>query len=131
MKAIQMDDAAIARFIGLFLPEGRINQRGKNELRLIAGALEVVLKPIGKEIAAEALLNGFRSLAYMISVSEPMERGEESPAYIATNSHSIHIGIDIKNLEKLVLSARVLTANKIYRSTEARLLMEQLEQFAR
>lgn len=101
-----MDSASIARFIKLFLPEGEINRRDKNELRIITAILKSLLMPLGKKISTDALLKGFSEMSYRIAVEEPIKDGEESIAYIATNSHSIYIGVDTGCLQQLSIFSK-------------------------
>ena len=131
MKTIEMDCASLERFVTSFLPEGTINHRGKkNELRLIANTLSILLQSIGREFALETLLQCFNNLSYVIAVVEPLDKGEQSAAYLATNAHSICIGIDAVSLKKLTVFAKVIAKNQLYRSRDSRLLAGQLIAFA-
>lgn len=129
METTQMTANSIERFIKLFLPEGNISQRGKNELRVIDSTLSELLKSIGKEITIEALFGAFQNLSYSISVVEPLLKGEGSAPYIATNSQSICIGVDALSLKKLGLFSKILLKNKIYRSRDSKALAEELRLF--
>jgi len=131
MKTIEMDCASLERFVTAFLPEGAINHRSKkNELRLIGNTLAILLQSIGRELALETLLQCFNNLSYAIAVIEPLEKGEESAAYLATNAHSICIGIDAVSLRKLTVFAKVIAKNQLYRSRDSRFLAGQLMAFA-
>jgi hypothetical protein len=59
-----------------------------------------------------------------------LDKGEQSAAYLATNAHSICIGIDAVSLKKLTVFAKVIAKNQLYRSRDSRLLAGQLIAFA-
>jgi hypothetical protein len=131
MKTIEMDCASLERFVTSFLPEGAINHPGKkNELRLIGKTLSILLQSVGRELALENLFQCFNNLSYTIAVIEPLEKGEQSAAYLATNTHSICIGIDAVSLKKLTVFAKVIANNELFRSRDSRFLARQLIAFA-
>jgi len=131
MKTTEMDCASLERFVTAFLPEGAINHRDKkNELRRVGNTLAILLQSVGRDLALETLLQCFKNLSYAIAVIEPLEKGEQSAAYLDTNAHSICIGIDAISLRKLTVFAEVIAKNQRYRSKDSRFLAGQLMAFA-
>lgn len=130
MTTTRNQDDWLECFILLFLPEGKTEQKGTNELRLIENILAGVLQAVGMQTSIDDLFAAFQNLSYSIAVVEPREEGLHLGPYEATNSHAIHIGVDGKSLLRLKTTAKLIGEGKISQSQDYAALYKELVNFA-
>lgn len=130
MTQPKLQGAVLERFITTFLPEGKIQHRGGNELRYVEEILRSIVPSIAMEISCDDLFQAFTSLSYSIAVTEPLNAGEKQKPYLDTNSHAIYIGLDADQLATLKIYVDTLYLKKQMLSGKGLKFYEQLMTFS-